>query len=531
MEKFLWITGIVVIFLAVLLFVVQIFYKRSILREVMGPTLTIAGIAAIAGAFMGIFEIKFLLYIAPPVLALLYVIIRYLNSRIVQPIIDLSSNIDTLAAGDTSLEINQRFLEMKTEIGQISSSLNRMVANLKYSVGIADMVSKGNLNIAFRQETEEGDLDRALRNMVNTLRKSVDLANKVSKGFLGMDLDEITGEGELDAALRNMVLKMKEITGEIRQASEYIASSSKQISASAEAVAQGANEQAAATEEASSSLEEMSASVNQNAENATQTNNITTVLKEKINMVVDSFNETNRAMKSIVEKIAIINDIADKTDLLAINAAIEAARAGEHGKGFAVVAGEVRLLAESSLKAASEIESMSKMSLTKAENSNHLLNELVPDIINASSLVQEVTSASLEQSTGINQVNTALQQLNNVTQQNSALSEELSTSSEEMSSQADKLVETVSYFKTSKNEFEQYNILEIENQIQKFQVTLSALRSIQENQKKELKPEYTEVVKTEKGISASGRMPAKVRTKPEKPPKRSIKTDQDFEKY
>ena len=525
MEKFLWIAGIGVGLIAITLLFVKVWLKRSILNDILAPTITVTGIAAIAGAFVGIFELKNMLYAVPPVFVLLFFMFRYLTEGIVKPINTLTKKINTLASGDTSVVIDNKLLEKQNEIGQISKSLNQMIGNLKYGVNLANMVSKGNLKIDFRKETEEGDLDRALRNMVGNLRQSVAVADNVSRGYVGMDLSEVSGDGDLDQALRNMVEKLREITGQISQAAEFIASSSRQISSSSQMVAQGANEQASATEEASSSLEEMSASVNQNSENANHTNQITSVLKDKISTVVDAFNDTNLAMKAIVEKIGIINDIADKTDLLAINAAIETARAGEHGKGFAVVAGEVRLLAESSLKSAAEIEGMSKSSLTKAEKSNVLLNELVPDIIKASSLVQEVAAASLEQSTGISQVNTALQQLNEVTQQNSALSEELSTSSEELASQAERLVESVSYFKTSKDDFDQINITEIENQIKRFQDLLTDQKNKQKAKEKPIRPNEALHGKDETVKSP--------RKKPAKPvgPKDDTLLDKDFEKF
>jgi methyl-accepting chemotaxis protein len=153
------------------------------------------------------------------------------------------------------------------------------------------------------------------------------------------------------------------------------------------------------------------------------------------------------AIKTIAERIAIIEEIASKTDLLALNAAVEAARAGEHGKGFAVVAAEVRKLAERSQKAAAEITEISSKTVKSAEESKQLLQNTLPDINKTAELVQEIAAASLEQNTGAEQVNGAIQQLSTVTQGNASGAEQMSSNAEELNSQAEELKAAVSYFK------------------------------------------------------------------------------------
>ena len=160
----------------------------------------------------------------------------------------------------------------------------------------------------------------------------------------------------------------------------------------------------------------------------------------------EAVGRTVEAMKSIAEKIGIIDDIAYQTNLLALNAAIEAARAGEHGKGFAVVAAEVRKLAERSQVAAQEIGNVAKDSVKLAERAGSLLGEMVPSIRKTSDLVQEIAAASQEQSSGVGQINGAMGQLNQATQQNASASEELAATAEELGSQAEQLQQTMTFF-------------------------------------------------------------------------------------
>jgi methyl-accepting chemotaxis protein len=194
-------------------------------------------------------------------------------------------------------------------------------------------------------------------------------------------------------------------------------------------------------------MQQMGASVQQNADNAQQTDRLATKASTDAQASGQAVGETLLAMKHIAEKIGLIEEIARKTDLLALNAAVEAARAGEHGKGFAVVASEVRKLAERSSVAAAEISQLSKNGVALADGAGAMLTRLVPDIRKTAELVQEVSAASREQNTGIEQTNKALQDLDRVTQQNAAAAEQMAATASELSSQAQQLQGAVAFFK------------------------------------------------------------------------------------
>ncbi len=274
--------------------------------------------------------------------------------------------------------------------------------------------------------------------------------NRMAEGDLSVQVEALGTGGDdlvqMNYAMQKVVSTFSNALGNIDKTSRIAEELSDALNTAAQNIVRNAHEQASSVEETSASVEQMGVSVGQNSQNAQITYGLASNTTDSAHDGDRAVQETVQAMRKISEKLRVINDIAYQTNLLALNAEIEASRAGEHGRGFAVVAAEVRKLAELSKHSATEVSELVGHSVIVAEHAGNQLNGILPNIARTAELVQDITSASAEQASGLSEIANAMAMLDKAAQRNAHESSNLTSMSEDVRKLVQELRSAVSFF-------------------------------------------------------------------------------------
>ena len=336
--------------------------------------------------------------------------------------------------------------------------------------GLVQAAAAGDFSRRIELQGKDGfflQLGEGLNQLIEIIARGLsDVAtvlNAIASGDLNRTIkaDYAGTFGQVKDDTNTTVARLREVVGRILEVSDAITTAAGEIASGNQDLSQRTEEQAASLEETASSMEELNATVKQNAQNADQANQLAQHANgiaarggDMVQRVVGTMSDIQDASQRIADIISVIDGIAFQTNILALNAAVEAARAGEQGRGFAVVAAEVRNLAQRSAQAAKEIKELITDSVSKVEGGAQLaaqagatMSEILDSFRQVTILVDEITGASREQSSGIEQVTKAVAQMDEVTQQNAALVEQAAAAAESLEDQTRVLAQTVSIFK------------------------------------------------------------------------------------
>ncbi len=372
---------------------------------------------------------------------------------------DLSVDMDPLPGEKAA--ITQAMDETKASLSAINGEIRRLAT----AAAAGDFSLRGDEDrFAYDFRDMVAGLNRLMQTTDENLVQVSTLLQAISRGDLTVRM-----QGDFHGVFARMrddcnatVDQLKQIVGRIQSSASSINLAAGEIASGNTDLSRRTEQQAANLEETAASMEELTSTVKQNAEHARQANQLAIGAHgvasqggEVVGQVVTTMSAIEASSKKIAEIISVIDGIAFQTNILALNAAVEAARAGEQGRGFAVVASEVRTLAQRSAGAAKEIKGLIEDSVGKVADGSALvrqagttMGEIVASVQRVTDIMADISAASQEQSSGIEQVNQAVVQMDETTQQNAALVEEASAAARSMEEQANLLAEAVSVFRT-----------------------------------------------------------------------------------
>ncbi|AOD14939.1 methyl-accepting chemotaxis protein [Xanthomonas fragariae] len=345
------------------------------------------------------------------------------------------------------------------------STMNTEIKQLAQSAANGDFSARGD---AERFQYDFRVMVESLNNLMSTADGNLQSLSGLLQSIAAGDLT-VRMSGEFRGVFARMrddanatATQLTEIVSGIKESAISIKGAASEIAAGNQDLSQRTEQQAANLEETAASMEELTSTVKQNAESARQANQLAIGAAgvaaqggEIVNKVVETMSGIEASSKKIADIISVIDGISFQTNILALNAAVEAARAGEQGRGFAVVASEVRTLAQRSSAAAKEIKGLIDDSVQRVSDGSLLVHsagktmgEIVSSVQRVTDIMGEISAASQEQSSGIEQVNQTVTQMDETTQQNAALVEEATAAARAMEEQAIQLTDAVAVFKT-----------------------------------------------------------------------------------
>ncbi len=374
------------------------------------------------------------------------------------------------AQGDLGHDM-QRLPGQQAAISDAMDSVKRQLGEINAAIGeLAGAAARGDFAVRGDAQRFQFDFRRMVEGL-NTLMQTADgqLAeiSRLLRALADGDLTQrMRGEAQgVFAQIRDdanrMVEQLRSIIGEISASSETVRSAAGEIAAGNADLSSRTEQQAAALEETAASMEELTSTVRGNAENARSANQLAIGAGDVaerggqvVRQVVDTMGQINAQSRKIEDIIGVIDGIAFQTNILALNAAVEAARAGEQGRGFAVVAGEVRTLAQRSAAAAREIKGLISETVQKVGSGSQLVDsagatmaEILASVKRVTDIMGEISAASAEQTSGIEQVSATVTHMDEATQQNAALVEEATAAARALEDQAGRLAQNVARFR------------------------------------------------------------------------------------